>query len=44
MTVDVNKEVGSRITKLLIGDVEYDPERIYTVASTEFIRKGGDGE
>lgn len=43
MMIDINKEVGERIQYLEIGGKPLDPEKIYSIVSSEFIRKGGDG-
>jgi len=43
MLIDSSKEVGHRITRLEVNNKPFDPDHVYTVCSTEFIRKGGDG-
>ncbi|TCZ78965.1 bifunctional metallophosphatase/5'-nucleotidase [Paenibacillus albiflavus] len=42
-TYDVKKPVGERIIELKIGDKAYDPEKIYRVATHDFLAAGGDG-
>lgn len=38
-----NGEFGGTIVRMKINGQEFDPSTEYTVVSTEFIRKGGDG-
>ena len=42
-TFDLGQEPGSRISDVMIGGEPLDPERVYGVASNNFIRNGGDG-
>ncbi len=41
--VDVTAPVGSRIKDATVGDAPLDPERIYSVVSHDYLRRGGDG-
>jgi len=42
--IDVKREIGKRIVDIRMhNDIPFDRENYYTVASTEFIRNGGDG-
>ena len=40
---DLTKEPGSRVTSVTIGDAPLDPEATYTVATNDFMGRGGDG-
>jgi len=41
--IDPNKEVGSRVTELMIGDEPVDMEAAYTLVTNDFLHIGGDG-
>lgn len=45
MTVnwDLNAEVGSRVTDVMVGDAPLDPAATYHVVTNNFVRTGGDG-
>ena len=40
---DLTREPGSRVTSVTIGDAPLDPEATYTVATNDFMGRGGDG-
>jgi len=41
--VDPTKPVGERISEVMVGGAALDPEKLYGVASNNYIRNGGDG-
>ena len=41
--VDITAPAGSRISNVMVGDAPLDPEKLYFVASNNYIRNGGDG-
>jgi len=43
VTVDVDKPVGERVVEVAIGDAPLDPAKTYTVATNDFLARGGDG-
>ena len=43
MTIDGQKNPGSRIQEIKVHGEKLDNDKFYTVASTTFIRNGGDG-
>ena len=42
-TYTTNRPPGERIKSLLVDGQEYDPQKTYTVATSDYIAKGGDG-
>ncbi len=42
-TFDLSKDIGSRISNVMVGDAPIDPAKVYGVVSNNFIRNGGDG-
>ena len=41
---DTTKPVGSRVTKITVGGKPFDPNKTYTLATTDFlVARGGDG-
>ena len=40
---DTSRKKGKRLVKLLIGDVPVDPDKIYKVATNDFLARGGNG-
>ena len=42
-TWDPRKPAGSRIVEVQVGDQPLDPERIYRVATNDYMLTGGDG-
>ncbi|MCS6879599.1 MAG: bifunctional metallophosphatase/5'-nucleotidase [Geminicoccaceae bacterium] len=43
VTVDLSRPAGRRVTEVLVGGAPLDPERTYTVATNDFLARGGDG-
>ena len=43
VTVDTSKPAGSRISGVMIGDAPLDPAKTYTLATNDFMGRGGDG-
>ena len=41
--IDTTKEVGSRVSNVAIGGEPLDPATTYTVATNDFMARGGDG-
>ena len=42
-TVDTSKPAGSRVSDVKIGGVPLDPAKTYTLATNDFMGRGGDG-
>lgn len=42
-TIDTTKEAGNRVSDVMIGDEPLDPAKTYTVATNDFMARGGDG-
>jgi len=42
-TIDTSKEPGSRISNVTVGGQPLDPDKSYTVATNDFMGRGGDG-
>ena len=40
---DLTREPGDRVTSVMIGDAPLDPQATYTVATNDFMGRGGDG-
>jgi hypothetical protein len=38
------KEVGSRVSDVVVNATPLDPEKMYSIATTEFLANGGDGK
>lgn len=43
MKVDANKAAGDRVTDVHVGGQPLDPDKTYSLATPDFILKGGDG-
>ena len=43
VTVDTSKPAGSRVTEVMVGDAPLDPAKSYTLATNDFMGRGGDG-
>ena len=43
VTVDTTKEAGSRVTEVMVGGVALNPAKTYTLATNDFMGRGGDG-
>lgn len=43
VTVDTSKPAGSRVTEVMVGDAALDPAKSYTLATNDFMGRGGDG-
>ena len=43
VTVDTSQAAGSRVTKVMVGDAPLDPAKTYTLATNDFMARGGDG-
>ncbi|APF38326.1 MULTISPECIES: bifunctional UDP-sugar hydrolase/5'-nucleotidase [Chelatococcus] len=43
VTVDPRRPAGSRVVAVTIGDAPIEDDKIYTVATNDFLLKGGDG-
>ncbi len=41
--VDLSKPAGSRVQSVMVGSGPLDPAQIYTVATNDFMARGGDG-
>jgi 2',3'-cyclic-nucleotide 2'-phosphodiesterase (5'-nucleotidase family) len=41
--VDISRPPGNRVTSMRVGGQPLDDERIYKVATIDFIARGGDG-
>ena len=40
---DAGKPAGSRVTRVIVGDTDLVPDKLYTLATNDFLAKGGDG-
>ncbi len=43
LTYDPKRPPGSRLLSLIVGGTEIVPDRLYRLATTDFLAKGGDG-
>jgi 5'-nucleotidase/UDP-sugar diphosphatase len=43
VAVDLTKPAGARVQSVKVGDVNLDPSATYTVATNDFMARGGDG-
>jgi len=43
VAVDPRRPAGQRVVEVLVGGAPLDPTRIYTVATNDFLARGGDG-
>ena len=43
LTADVSRPPGARIVSISVGGAPLDPAKRYTVATNEFLARGGDG-
>jgi 2',3'-cyclic-nucleotide 2'-phosphodiesterase (5'-nucleotidase family) len=43
VVVDPSRPAGQRVVEVLVGGAPLDPTRIYTVATNDFLARGGDG-
>jgi 2',3'-cyclic-nucleotide 2'-phosphodiesterase (5'-nucleotidase family) len=43
VVVDTSKPAGSRVTSVMVGDAPLDPAKTYTLATNDFMGRGGDG-
>lgn len=43
LTIDTSKPAGSRVSDIMVGDAPLDPAKTYTVATNDFMGRGGDG-
>ncbi|NKB51895.1 MAG: bifunctional metallophosphatase/5'-nucleotidase [Rhizobiaceae bacterium] len=43
VTIDTSKPAGSRVSNVMVGDAPLDPAKMYTLATNDFMGRGGDG-
>lgn len=43
VTIDTSQPAGSRVTSIMVGDAPLDPNKRYTLATNDFMGRGGDG-
>jgi 2',3'-cyclic-nucleotide 2'-phosphodiesterase (5'-nucleotidase family) len=43
VTADVSEPAGSRVVEVMVGDTPIDPAKTYTLATNDFMARGGDG-
>jgi 2',3'-cyclic-nucleotide 2'-phosphodiesterase (5'-nucleotidase family) len=43
VTYDPSAEIGSRVVSIRVDGSEVDPEGLYTICTTDYLAKGGDG-
>ena len=43
VTVDSSKPAGNRVTEVMVGDALLDPNKMYSLATNDFMSDGGDG-
>ncbi len=43
VTYDPSAEIGSRVVSILVNGSEVDPDGLYTICTTDYLAKGGDG-
>ena len=43
VTYDPSAEIGSRVVSIRVDGSEVDPDGLYTVCTTDYLAKGGDG-
>lgn len=43
VTVDTSKPAGSRVSDVMVGDAPLDPNKLYSLATNDFMSGGGDG-
>lgn len=43
VTYDPSAEIGSRVVSIRVDGSEVDPDGLYTICTTDYLAKGGDG-
>ncbi len=43
LTIDTSKPAGSRVSDVIVGGAPLDPAKSYTLATNDFVGRGGDG-